>query len=99
MSRRIDQVELVLFAIESRVEHTYSLSLDRNALLTLQLHLVKCLLHHLALGDGAGEFQQAVSQGGLAMVDMRDDTEIANMGLLGHSIIPPHNTSSPSSPP
>ena len=45
MSRSIDQVQFVFFAVERGVAHTYSLSLDRDALLPLQVHLVERLLH------------------------------------------------------
>src|SRR5258708_2336135 len=99
MPRSVDQVQLVLFAIEGAIEHAHRLCLDRNPFFTLQIHLIERLLHQFTFGNGASELQQTISQRRLAMVDMRDNTEIANMCLIGHEIIPPHNTSSPSSPP
>jgi hypothetical protein len=34
---------------------------------------------HLALGERAGKFQQAVGQGGFAVVNVRNDAEIADV--------------------
>ena len=34
---------------------------------------------HVAVGDGAGQLQQTVGQGGFAVVDMRDDAKIADV--------------------
>ena len=41
--------------------------------------LVEHLLLHLAFFDGAGQFQKTISKGGLAVVDVGDDGEIAYM--------------------
>jgi hypothetical protein len=38
---------------------------------------------HVAFLDGAGQFQQAVGQRRLAMVDMRDNTKIPDL-ILSH---------------
>jgi hypothetical protein len=51
--------------------------LDRDAALLLEVHRVEMLVGHLALSDGAGVFEQAVGERGLAVVDVRDDAEIA----------------------
>ena len=51
-----------------------------DAPLPFQVHLVHELVAHLPGGDGAGEFQQPVRQGALAVVDMGDDAEIADVG-------------------
>jgi hypothetical protein len=47
--------------------------------LPLQLHVVEELRLGLAGGDGAGELQQAVGQRRLAVVDVGDDREIADV--------------------
>ena len=47
--------------------------------LALQIHVVQHLLLHVAVGDGAGDLQQPVGQGALAVVDMGDDAEIADV--------------------
>jgi hypothetical protein len=80
----IDQVELVLDAVPGRVEHPDGVQLDRDATLALEVQGVQDLLAHLALLDGAGLLDEPVGQGGLPVVDVRDDAEIADAGL-GHS--------------
>jgi hypothetical protein len=51
--------------------------LDGNAALALEIHRIQKLLVHFALGERAGHFQQAVGQRGLAVVNVRDDAEVA----------------------
>ena len=82
MARRVDEVQFVVQAVAGAVEHADGLRLDGNALLPLQVHLVQHLLAHVAGGDGAGRLQEAVCQRGLAVVDMCDDAEVADTGLL-----------------
>jgi len=48
-----------------------------DAALALQVHGIEHLLHHFALGEGAGGFEQAVGQSAFTVIDMRDDGEIA----------------------
>ena len=45
----------------------------------LQVHVVEQLLAELALGDGAGHFEQPIGQRALAVVDVGDDREIADV--------------------
>ena len=52
--------------------------LDGDAALALQVHGVEHLLHHFALRQRAGDLQQAVGQRRLAVVDVRNDREIAD---------------------
>ena len=51
---------------------------DGDAALALQVHRVEDLLHHFALRERAGDFEQAVGQRRLAVVDVRNDREIAD---------------------
>ena len=50
----VDQVELVVQAIQRVVEHPDGFRLDRDALLTLQVHLVKDLFGEVAFGNRPG---------------------------------------------
>jgi len=79
--RGVDEVELVLLPVTGRVPHPHRVELDRDAALALQVHRVEDLLAHLALLEGAGQLDQAVGQGGLPVVDVRDDAEVADVGL------------------
>ena len=80
--RRVDEVQLVDFAILAAVVQAHSLRLDRDAALALQIHVVEHLRFHLTLGQGARALDQAIGERRLAMVDMRDDREVANVFVL-----------------
>ena len=62
--------------------HAHGLRLDRDPPLALELHRVEELLAHLPLRDGAGQLEDAVGERRLAVVDVRDDREVANAVLL-----------------
>ena len=68
---RVDQVEDVVLPVEAHV-----LGLDRDAPLALEVHRVEVLGPHVAGVDRAGELEDAVGEGGLAVVDVGDDAEI-----------------------
>ena len=74
----IDEVQLVLLAVGMVVLHPHRLGLDGDTSLPLQVHLVKVLLHHRPSGNCAGGLQKAVGQGGLAVVYVGDDAEVAD---------------------
>ena len=80
MARRIDQVELIRLAIVGVIGHANGIGLDRNAALALDIHGVEQLRLHVALVDGMGELEDAVTDRGLAMVDVRNDREVADVG-------------------
>ena len=82
----VDQVEHVGAAIRARPGQPDGLALDRDAALALDVHPVQVLCPHLAVRHHAGELQHAVREGGLAMVDVRDDAEVpddAHVGTAG----------------
>ncbi len=78
---RIDQVELVLLAVAGVVRQANGLGLDRHALLALEVHRVEHLLDALTAGRGdeAGDFEEAVGEGGFAVVDVGDDAKITDV--------------------
>jgi len=63
-------------------------ALDGDAALALKVHVVQCLILHVPLVDGFGMFQQAVGEGAFAVVNVRDDAEVADMLHLIDSINP-----------
>jgi hypothetical protein len=75
MARRIHQVEDMALPVEA-----HGLRLDGDAALLLDVHIVEHLGAHLARGEAAGMLDQAIRQRRLAMVDMRDDREVADVG-------------------
>ena len=67
------------------VRHPHGVELDRDAALALEVERVEHLLLHLTLLQRPGRLDQAVGQRGLAVVDVRDDAEVANMVELQNS--------------
>ena len=55
--------------------------LDRDPLLALEVHRVEDLAHHLPALDRVGQLEQAVRERGLAVIDVRDDREVAQAVL------------------
>ena len=82
VSRRIDQVHLVFFAVARFVLHAHGRSLDRHALFALQIHRVEHLFRHLTRGERAGVLQQAIRQRRFAVIDVRDDAKIPDVFLV-----------------
>ena len=82
VARRIDEVQLIDFAILGGVHHADGVRLDRDAAFAFKIHGIKDLLLHLAHGERPGEFQQAVGQRGFSMVNVGDDREVADVGCF-----------------
>ena len=75
----VDQIEDVVLAVARPVIEPHGLRLDGDAALALDIHRVEHLLLHLARFEPAGELDQPVGKRRLAVVDMRDDGEIADI--------------------
>src|SRR5262249_55536165 len=65
--RGVDEVQDVVLPLQSHV-----LRLDRDPALALEVHRVEVLLAHVARVDRAAQLEDPVSQGGFAMVDVRE---------------------------
>ena len=79
MAGRVDQVEHVVLAVARPVVEPHGLRLDGDAALALDIHGIEHLLDHLALGEAAGRLDQPVGERRLAVVDMGDDGEVADI--------------------
>ncbi len=82
---RINEVQLIGFAIIGLVMQGDALRLDGDAPLTLQIHGVEHLGLHLAIRKPATALDQSIREGRLAMIDMSDDGKITNMVDFGHA--------------
>ncbi len=71
----VDRAGVVTAGLHER--HAYGLALDRDAALALDVHAVEVLRLHVAAVDDTGVLQHAVGQRRLAVVDVRDDAEVA----------------------
>ena len=79
MARGIDEIELVSVAVVRLVYHADGVGLDGDAALALEIHGIEHLRLHLASGQRAGKFEKPVGEGGLAVVNVRDDREVADV--------------------
>jgi hypothetical protein len=79
VARGVDQVHFIGLAVLGLLEKPDRLGLDGNAPFPFQVHLVHELFAHFPGRDGPSEFQEAVGQGALAMVNMGDDAEITDV--------------------
>ena len=55
------------------------MTLNGNSFLTLQIHIIQHLVHHVAFADCVCGLQKAVRQGGFSVVDMSDDAKIPDI--------------------
>ncbi len=74
---RVDQVELIPVAVVGFVIEADGVGFDGDTALALEVHRVEHLGHHFALRESAGDFEKTIGQGAFAVVDVRNDGEIA----------------------
>jgi len=79
MARRVDQVENVVPPVLRAVGKGDGLALDRDPPLTLDVHVVEQLVAEVAVLDHARVLDEPVGQGRLAVVDVGDDAEVADV--------------------
>ena len=79
MPRCIDEIQLILLPIRRTEIERHTLGLDRNAPFPLEVHRVQNLLGHLPRLQATTELDKTVSQGRLAVIDVRDDAEVTDM--------------------
>ncbi len=70
---RVDEVQLMALPL-----HADRLGLDRDPPLALEVHRVEHLRAHVASGHGVRQLENAVGERRLAVVDVRDDREVAD---------------------
>src|SRR5687768_11662859 len=69
----VDQVQDIRLTVVRSVVQAYRVGFDRDPALALEVHRVEDLRLHLAGLQRTGEFQEAIRQRRLAVVDVRDD--------------------------
>jgi len=78
MAGGINQVEQIILPVLRVINQRYGVSLDRDSALPFQIHIVEELIGHIAQRNRLGFFQNPVCQSGFSVVNMCNDTEIAN---------------------
>ena len=84
----IDEVELIIDTILGDIAQGDALRLDGDAALALEIHRVEHLLLHLALLQAATHLDEPIGERTLAVVDMGDDREIANVRHAERRVLP-----------
>jgi hypothetical protein len=79
MSRGVDQVKVVNLPVARFVAKGGSLRLDGNTSLAFDIHRVKHLLFHLAVGQAPAQVDDAICQCGFAVIDMGNNGKITDM--------------------
>ncbi len=77
MARGIDEVQGKLLPLAVGVRQGHGLALDGDAALALDIHIVEDLIAKLAVVHQACMLNQAVGQGGFAMIDVGYNAEIS----------------------
>ena len=88
MAGGINEIEVIGFAVIGFIIQRDGAGLDGDTALPLQLHIIQDLIFHITLGNRFGGFQDAVGEGALAVIDMGDDAEIADVVLIAHGVPP-----------
>ena len=79
MPWRVDEVEVVDLPVFGGVRQRGGLRLDGDAALTLDVHRVEHLCFHLSIGQAATTLNDAIGQRALAMIDVGNDGEVADV--------------------
>lgn len=80
MSRCVDEIEL-----DSLPLHAHGSELYRDAALALEVHIIERLRLEFALLEGTSDLHESVCESRLPVVDMSDDTKIADRGRCRHA--------------
>src|ERR1044072_8049260 len=81
MAGRVDQIELVSDAVARLILQADGRHFDRDSAVSLDVHRVQHLLLSGA-ANGATALDQPVRERGIAMIDVRDDAEVADVPLV-----------------
>ena len=79
MSGGVDKIQVIDLTIPGLIIQTHALRLDGDAALAFNVHGIQHLMLHFTVGQATAQLDKAVSQRGLAMVDVGDDRKIANV--------------------
>ena len=73
MTRRIDQIQQISFAVFGFIVQCRSLRLDRDTAFTFQVHRIENLFFHFPVRQAAAHLDNAIGKRGLAMINMGND--------------------------
>lgn len=87
MSGGINQVKCTAFTIAAGIGQAYALALDGDTPFPLNIHGVQHLIAEMPLVYQAGVFNEAIRQGGFAMVNVGNNTEVSDMNHGSLSLV------------
>ena len=82
MTWRIDQIEQIFMSVLAVIAQLNGIQFDRDAAFTFKFHIIQQLVFHITLLDRIGHFKDTVCQSGLSVIDMGNNTEVANIFLI-----------------
>ena len=82
MPGSVDEIEGILLTVTGIMVQLGRLGLDGDPSLSFDVHGIEDLLGHLPLAQSPRDFKEAVGESGFPVVDMCDDGEIADVGLI-----------------
>ena len=85
VSGGIDEVQLVGLSVPRLIVQRDAVGLDGDTTLTLEVHRIQYLSGHFALGQATAHLDETIRQSRLAVIDMGNDGEIADMTQVTHS--------------
>ena len=91
MAGGIDQIENIFFPVLCVIDDPHRLGLDRDSSLPLNIHVIENLGKHLTACQKTGFFDNPVRKRGLAVVNVRDDAEVAyftDLNLRQRTVLP-----------
>ena len=83
MPRRVREIEAIFLPVLRGVAHRHRMRLDRDPAFAFQIHRIEQLILPFAVLDRARPLEQTIGERRLAVIDMRDDAEVARE-LDGH---------------
>ena len=73
----VGKIEAIGLPVFRGIFHRDGVGFDRDPALALEVHGIEELILPLAVLDGTGALEQTIRQSGFAVIDVRDDAEIA----------------------
>ena len=87
MAGGVDKIENIGLSVVRLVVKAHCTGFYGDTALAFKIHIVEELFFHIALGDSAGLFENAVGKGRFAVVYVCDYAEIAyffKIAVIGH---------------
>ena len=79
MARRVDEIQLIALPVLRQVLEGDRVTLDGDAALAFELHAIQDLVAKVPCPDRVASLDETIGERRLAVVDVGDDAEIANV--------------------